>query len=77
MSIAARLLGALRRHGVAAEADGSALRLRPATKLPPDLLAELPANKAEVLALLAANDATIWRLPPATPEQATEETAER
>ena len=77
MNVAAHLLGELRGHGGAAEADGSALRLRPATRLPPDLLAELRANKAEVVALLAPNDATIWRLPPATPEQSAEEAADR
>ena len=49
---AAALLARLTGLGVSAEVDHGALRLRPASVIPPDLLAEVRASKAEVLALL-------------------------
>ena len=54
MSAAVALLGRLSGLGVAAEADHGALRLRPASAIPTDLLAELREHKADVLALLEA-----------------------
>ena len=54
---AAAAVARLRALGVTAEARGDRLALRPASAVPPDLLADLRALKAEVLALLAANDA--------------------
>jgi len=77
---AALLLSRLGDLGVSVRADEGVLRLRPASAVPPDLLAEVRAHKAEVLALLAANDAAVVppaALPPATPEQAADEAADR
>ena len=54
MSTAVALLTHLSGLGVAAEADRGALRLRPASAIPTDLLAELREHKADVLALLEA-----------------------
>ncbi len=56
---AATALARLRDLGVAAEARGDGLVLRPASAVPPDLLAELRQHKRELLALLGepANDA--------------------
>ncbi len=54
---AAATLARLRALGVTAEVHGDRLTLRPASAIPPDLLAEVRANKAEVLALLAAKAA--------------------
>ena len=51
---AAALLSQLATLGVAARAAGAALRLSPASKVSPDLMADLRAHKAEVLALLTA-----------------------
>jgi hypothetical protein len=58
VSAAVALLDRLVRLGVAAHADGSTLHLRPASSIPANLLAELTAQKANVLALLTepAND---------------------
>jgi hypothetical protein len=68
---AAAALARLRALGVIAEGHGDRLTLRPASAIPPDLLAEVRAHKAAVLALLAANHARILQtLPPASPEQA-------
>jgi hypothetical protein len=54
VSTAVALLTHLSGLGVAAEADHGALRLRPASAIPTDLLAELREHKAAVLALLEA-----------------------
>ena len=54
MSAAVALLTRLSALGVAAKADDGALRLRPASAIPTDLLAELREHKADVLALLEA-----------------------
>ena len=65
---ASALLARLGTLGVAAEVDGSALRLRPASRVPAGMLAELRAKKADLLALLTepANDpAPALRPPPA------------
>jgi len=93
-------LARLRDLGVTAEARGDKLTLRPASAIPPDLLADLRARKAEVLALLNAIDTgtadspDAWgltpadraeamarlrapMLPPASPEQAAAEAADR
>jgi hypothetical protein len=62
----ADLLERLDQLGVVADVQGTGLRLRPASKVPADLLADLRAHKTEVLArLAAANDA-----PPVTPPAA-------
>jgi hypothetical protein len=77
---AAVLLSRLGDLGVAVRADDGLLRLRPASMVPPDLLAEVRAHKAEVLALLAMHDAPVVvadTLPPATAEQAADEAADR
>jgi hypothetical protein len=52
VSAAVALLARLGDLGVAAEADHGALRLRPASAIPTDLLAELREYKADVLTLL-------------------------
>ena len=55
---AAALIDDLRRRGVQLEARGDRLRFKPASSVPPDLLADLRANKAQILAALsAAHDA--------------------
>jgi hypothetical protein len=54
VSAAVALLTRLSALGVAAKADDGALRLRPASAIPTDLLAELREHKADVLALLEA-----------------------
>jgi hypothetical protein len=58
VTAAAAILDRLAQLGVAARADGDALRLRPASMVPTDLLAEVRALKPTLLALLAANDPT-------------------
>ena len=57
MTAAATLLSRLADLGVTARADGGVLRLRPASIVPADLLADLRDHKPERLALLTANDA--------------------
>jgi hypothetical protein len=52
VSAAIALLVRLGELGVAAEADHGALRLRPASAIPTDLLAELHEYKADMLTLL-------------------------
>jgi hypothetical protein len=52
MSAAARLIERLHGRGVETVLEGEALRLRPSSAIPPDLLAELRTHKAEVVALL-------------------------
>jgi len=47
------LLDRLAVLGVSVRAEGGALHLAPASLIPPDLLAEVRANKAELLALIA------------------------
>ena len=49
---AAALLAQLSGLGVSAWADGAVLRFKPASLVPPAVLADLRAHKAEVLALL-------------------------
>ena len=72
------LLARLRHLGVATWADGDALRLRPASAVPPDLLAEVKAHKSELLALLAENDqGTHSALPSPSAEQADAERQDR
>lgn len=51
---AVALLAQLSGLGVAAWADGATLRFKPASLVPPDVLADLRAHKAEVMALLTA-----------------------
>ena len=51
---AAALLTQLSGLGVTAWADGGTLRFKPASLIPPDVLADMRAHKAELLALLAA-----------------------
>ena len=51
---AAALLTQLSGLGVTAWADGATLRFKPASLVPPDVLADLRAHKAGLLALLAA-----------------------
>ena len=51
---AAALLAQLSGLGVTAWADGATLRFKPASLVPPDVLADLRAHKAGLLALLAA-----------------------
>ena len=53
---AAAILARLDALGVAVVARGESLALRPAAAVPPALLAEVKHHKAEVLAMLAAND---------------------
>ena len=55
---AAAVLARLDALGVAVVARGDSLTIRPASAVPSALLAEMKVHKAEVLALLAANDAT-------------------
>ena len=50
---AAALVAELRALGVELAPAGDRLRFRPASRVPPDLLARLRERKAEVLALLA------------------------
>jgi hypothetical protein len=50
--------------GVSLRAEGETLRLRPLSAVPPDLLAEAKARKAELLALLRAAEP----VPPPPPE---------
>ena len=54
---AAALLTQLATLGVAARAVGAALRLSPASKVPPELLDSLRTHKAALLALLSGADA--------------------
>jgi hypothetical protein len=68
--IAAALLSRLDALDVSAVADGIALRLRPASAIPPDLMANLRAHKRELLALLAASDHDRWGLTAAARAQA-------
>ena len=59
----AAVLTALAEAGIAATAEGDALVLRPASAVPPDLLAEARRLKPELLALLrseAANENDIY-----------------
>ena len=51
---AAALLAQLSGLGVSAWADGAVLRFKPASLVPPAVLADLRAHKAEVMALLTA-----------------------
>ena len=51
---AAALLAQLSGLGVSAWADGAVLRFKPASLVPPAVLADLRAHKAELLALLTA-----------------------
>ena len=51
---AAALQARLSTLGVVAKAVGAVLRLSPASKVPPDLLAEVRSHKAALIALLAA-----------------------
>jgi hypothetical protein len=74
---AATMLGRLYDLGVTPRVDGDVLRLRPASAVPADLLAELRAHKVEVLALLAANDSTAPPSSAASPEQAEAERRDR
>ena len=55
---AASLLARLGALGVSAKADGGSLRLRPASAIPADMLADLRTHKGDLLALLTrlAND---------------------
>lgn len=69
---AAAALARLHGLGVTAEARGAGLVLRPASVVPADLLAELKARKAEVVALL-----TETALPPPSPEAAVDEAEDR
>jgi hypothetical protein len=74
---AAAMLARLFDLGVTPRADGDVLRLRPASAVPADLLAELRVHKKELLALLAANDSTAAPLSAASPEQAEAERWDR
>jgi hypothetical protein len=56
---AAIALARLRDLGVSVVARGEGLALQPASIVPADLLAELRTHKADVLALLAANDSDV------------------
>ena len=56
---AAALQARLSTLGVVAKVVGTALRLSPASKVPPDLLAEVRTHKAELLALLTAPVAAV------------------
>ena len=69
---AAALLARLDALGVTARADHGTLRLRPASAVPAELLAELRAGKDAVLTLLTANSAMPPPLdpPPASPDSA-------
>ena len=55
----AALLTALADAGIGAAADGDALVLRPASAVPPDLLAECRRLKPELLALLRSDAANV------------------
>jgi hypothetical protein len=61
--------------GVTVRADGDALRVKPASLVPPALMAELRQNKAEVLALLASPQRP--RVVDATPQWHAEQVARR
>lgn len=62
---AGTILDRLRALGVTARADGETLRLRPASAVPPDLLAEAKARKVELLALIRSTQPA---LPPGAAE---------
>ena len=66
---ASAILAQLHELGVMVRPNGDVLRLRPAAAVPPDLLTGVKAHKAELLALVAAND-TPPVLPAASPDQA-------
>ena len=55
----AAVLTALAEAGIGATADGDALVLRPASAVPPDLLAECRRLKPELLALLRSDAANV------------------
>ncbi len=56
------LLAQVLSHGVTLRAEGEVLHYRPKSALPPDLVEQLRARKAEVLALLRTEEAEIaWR----------------
>jgi len=59
---AASILARLRELGITAEARGTGLALRPASVVPDGLMGEVKAHKAELLALLAANERDGWGL---------------
>ena len=63
---AAALLTQLSGLGVSAWADGAVLRFKPASLVPPAVLADLRAHKAEVMALLAAPIVAAAVAPPHT-----------
>ena len=64
---AAALLAQLSGLGVSAWADGAVLRFKPASLVPPAVLADLRAHKAELLALLAAPIVAAVASPPPPP----------
>jgi hypothetical protein len=72
MTAAAALLDRLKQLGVAAAIKGTGLRLRPASRVPFDLLAELRTHKPAVMALLttAANNPVRLPRPLADAEEA-------
>jgi hypothetical protein len=63
----AAILARLRDVGVTAMARGDRLVLRPASGIPPDLLAEVGVHKGEVLTLLIAPTNDARPVPPAAP----------
>ena len=73
---AAAILTRLRDLGVTAKPEGDMLRLRPGSRVPPELLAEVKVNKPALLALLAAKDAPP-AFPAASPDQAEAERQDR
>jgi hypothetical protein len=74
---AAKALACAHAAGLTLIAEGNRLRWR-GPQPPPDLLTDLRAHKAEVLALLSPTcAATAPTLIPATPEQSASETADR
>ncbi len=62
---AAALQARLSTLGVVAKAVGAVLRLSPASKVPPDLLAEVRANKVAMMALLTVPVAAAMASPSA------------
>ena len=72
---AAAVLARLHDLGVTARAEGDALKLRPASAVPAELLAEVRLFKTKLLAMLTCNDRSPTLLA-ATAEQAKDEAAD-
>lgn len=73
---AAAILTRLQDLGVSVHAADGLIHMRPASVIPPELLADVRAHKPELLTMLAAGAALVPTLAPASPEEAVAQAAD-